>query len=81
NPASVADKLPGGKSKSKQAEIALENSLTVDLSAVTVTRNLSRNLSANTGKKRSQPTVLERTGSEDSGGKNNQTSRTAPQKF
>ncbi|XP_011078115.1 protein trichome birefringence-like 14 isoform X1 [Sesamum indicum] len=64
NPASVPDKLLGGKSKSKQAEIALENSLTVDSSAV---KEQTRNLSANTGKKESLPTVLERTGSEDSG--------------
>ncbi|KAL0345010.1 UNVERIFIED_CONTAM: protein trichome birefringence-like 16 [Sesamum radiatum] len=78
NPTSVPDKLPGGKSKSKQAEIALENSLTVDSSAV---KEQTRNLSANTGKKESLPTVLERTGSEDSGGKNKSNqAEIAPQK-
>ncbi|KAL0337214.1 UNVERIFIED_CONTAM: protein trichome birefringence-like 16 [Sesamum calycinum] len=115
NPASVPDKLPGGKSKSKQAEIALENSLTVDSSAV---KEQTRNLSANTGKKghrqgeicllrlfcsafpaqknlilgtsvfnispvgaESLPTVLESTGSEDSGGKNkSKQAETTPEK-
>ncbi|KAK4432792.1 protein trichome birefringence-like 16 [Sesamum alatum] len=67
NPASVPDKLPGGKSKSEQAEIAPENSSTVDSSAGT---DQTRNLSTNTGKKESLPNVLERKGSEDSGGKN-----------